>query len=187
MSIIFVTTNNSKFEEVSQVLSEFNIRIKQLNESYPEDHDKTISEIAKESAEYLANKLKQPVIVDDTGVFFDCYKDFPGPVAKFVFQNLGYEGLFKLLKGTDKKGHFETAAAYCDPGGIPQVFLGRMDGEFIIKKELKDPKFMPYMQIFIPKGFDRVISELTVGEKNSISHRAAAFRKLGQFLKNKRQ
>lgn len=184
--VTFITTNNSKFEEVSRVLSAMDIEIEQLNISYEEDHDKSIAEIAKDSAKKMAETLGKPVMVDDTGVFIDYYKNFPGPVAKFVFKNIGYEGLFKLLEGVNKAGHFETAAAYCEPGQEPEVFLGRMGGEFIIRKDLKAPGFMPYMQIFIPKGFDRVISDLTIEEKNSISHRASAFRKLGKYLKSKK-
>jgi XTP/dITP diphosphohydrolase len=183
--VTFVTTNDMKFEEVARILGGYGIEIEQLNTSYEEDHDKTIGEIAKESAKKLAKKLNKPVIVDDTGVFIDHYKNFPGSVAKFVFQNIGYEGLFKLLGGIDPKGHFETAAAYCEPGEEPQVFFGRMEGRFITRNDLKDERFMPYMQIFQPCGFSKVISELTIEEKNSISHRADAFRKMGKYLSKK--
>lgn len=182
MKITFVTTNRNKFEEVSGVLGEFGIELEQLNESYEEDHDKGMTEIAKSSVKKLAERLQKPVIVDDTGVFIDAYNNFPGPLAKFVFQNLGYKGLFKLLEGEPKSGHFETAAAFCEPGGEPQVFTGQMKGHFIIKSKLEDPGFMPYMQIFVPDGFGKTISELTVEEKNSISHRAAAFRELGKYI-----
>ena len=185
MKITFITTNGSKFEEVSRVMAEFGIELEQLNESYEEDHDKGMTEIAKESAKKMAERLQKPVMVDDTGVFIDAYKNFPGPLAKFVFANLGYEGLFKLLDGEDPAGHFETAAAYCEPGGEPQVFTGQMKGHFIIKSDLGDPGFMPYMQIFVPDGFEKTIAELSVEEKNSISHRAAAFRKLGEYLSSK--
>jgi XTP/dITP diphosphohydrolase len=183
--IIFITTNKSKFEEVSRIMSEFDIEVEQLDTSYEEDHDLGIVEIAKQSAKKMAEKLGKPVMVDDTGVFIDAYNNFPGPLAKFVFKNLGYPGLFKLLEGVDPAGHFETAAAYCEPGGESQVFIGKMTGKFIIKQDLEDAGFMPYMQIFIPTGFDRVISKLTVEEKNSISHRAAAFRELGKYINGK--
>ena len=166
-------------------MAEFDIEVEQLNVSYEEDHDLGMEEIARQSAKKMSDKLGKPVMVDDTGVFIDHYNNFPGPLAKFAFKNLGYEGLFKLLDGVDPKGHFETAAAYCKPQGEPEVFLGRMEGKFIIKKDLEDAGFMPYMQIFIPTGFDKVISDLNIEEKNSISHRAVAFRKLGQYIKSK--
>lgn len=183
--ITFITTNKMKFEEASRIMAEFDIEIEQLDIPYEEDHDLGIEEIAKQSAKKMAEKLGKPVMVDDTGVFIDAYKNFPGPVAKFVFQNIGYPGLFKLLEGVDPSGHFETAAAFCEPGGTPHVFSGRMAGKFIIARDLQEAGFMPYMQIFVPNGFDRTISELTTEEKNSISHRAEAFRKLAKFIKDK--
>ncbi len=185
MKLTFITTNKTKFEEVERIMSEFGVELEQLDMSYEEDHDKGMTEIAKESAKKMAERLQKPVLVDDTGVFIDAYNNFPGPLAKFVFTNLGYKGLFKLLEGESKAGHFETAAAYCQPGNEPVVFIGRMNGQFVIKKDLKDPGFMPYMQIFVPDGFDKTIYELSIEEKNSISHRAAAFRKLGKFISSK--
>jgi non-canonical purine NTP pyrophosphatase (RdgB/HAM1 family) len=182
MKLTFVTTNRAKFNEVKGLLKSYDIELEQLDISYEEDHDKTISEIAANASLSLANKLKKPIVVDDTGVFFSAYKNFPGPLAKFVFQNLGYKGIFKLLKNESREGYFETAIGFCRPGGKPQVFLGRLKGRFVEKKKLKNPGHLPYMQIFIPKGFSKTIDNFSSEEKNQISHRTQAFRQLGEYL-----
>jgi non-canonical purine NTP pyrophosphatase (RdgB/HAM1 family) len=182
MKLTFVTTNRAKFNEVKGLLKSYDIELEQLDISYEEDHDKTISEIAANASLSLANRLKKPIVVDDTGVFFSAYKNFPGPLAKFVFQNLGYKGIFKLLKNESREGYFETAIGFCRPGGKPQVFLGRLKGRFVEKKKLKNPGHLPYMQIFIPKGFSKTIDNFSSEEKNQISHRTQAFRQLGEYL-----
>ena len=99
-TIYFVTTNKHKFQEVKQILSEFNIEIKQLEIEKIEPREETIENISKNAAKIIADKVNHPIILEDTGLFFEDYNNFPGPLPKFVFQSIGYAGTFKLLEGT---------------------------------------------------------------------------------------
>lgn len=106
--LIFITSNKHKVEEIGAVLKDFGIEIEQLKMEYEEDKEAGMEEVAKKAAKQLAEKLKKPVIVEDTGLFFKAYNNFPGPMPKFVFSGIGYEGIFKLLEGI---GHYPELPA----------------------------------------------------------------------------
>lgn len=185
MKIAFVTTNKGKFEEVESLFKTYGIEVKWLKQKYEEDSDDTIEDTAKKAAKKLADELKMPIVLEDTGLFFEAYEGFPGPSPKFVFSTLGYKGIFKLLDGESRKAYFQTIAAYCKPGDDPVTFSGEMRGEITTKifNLDKDINSLPYDRIFIPEGKKVTISDMTMDEKNQLSQRSVAFRKLAEFLK----
>lgn len=182
MKIYFVTTNKHKFQEAKDVLSEYPIILEQLNLEYEENHDQSMEEIVRTASKKLANRLNKPIILEDTGLFFEAYNNFPGALPKFVFNTLGYKGIFKLLEGGSKRAFFRTIAAFCEPGKEPVLFEGIMKGKMTRKVHNLDKDAMPYDRIFIPEGKDKTISDMTLKEKNSFSQRAEAFRKFGEFI-----
>ncbi|MBD3313017.1 RdgB/HAM1 family non-canonical purine NTP pyrophosphatase [Candidatus Woesearchaeota archaeon] len=184
MNISFVTSNKHKYEEVKNILSEFGIEAEQKDIELPEPEG-DIDSIAKAKAKHAAGMLMTPVCVDDTGIFFEAYKNFPGPNPKFVFNGIGYEGIMRLLKGKSRKAYFRTAVSYCEPGNDPIVFDGVMKGKITEEVHDEEKDVLPYMRIFIADGQEKVISSVPVEEKNRISHRGQAFRKLGRFLKER--
>jgi len=183
MVLTLVTTNKHKFEEITDILKPFSIELSWLNRKYDEDNDYAIQEIAKMAAKKLADELKTPIVLEDTGLFLEAYPGFPGPGPKFAINTLGYKGFFKLLQGESPNAYFQTFAAYCEPGKEPLTFEGRMDGYFI--DEIRNPNkdMMPYDHFFVPKGYgNKTLSEISMQEKSSISQRGEAFRKLGEYL-----
>jgi len=180
--IAFVTTNKHKFKEVSGVLKEFGVEIEQVIMEYDEDKEKSMEEIVVPAAKMLANKLNREVIIDDTGLFFKAYNNFPGALPKYIFNAIGYDGIFRLLAGLDRSAYFETFIGYCKPGGETKTFKGIMEGKIIEKIINAGQDHMCYDRIFIPKGHDKTISEMTLKKKNSFSQRAHAIRLLGEFL-----
>lgn len=183
--IVFVTTNKHKFQEVKSILKDYPIELERVSLEYEENHDQGIEKIARRAAKKLANELKKPVMVEDTGLFFKAYHNFPGALPKFVINSLGFKGIFKLLEGESREAHFKIAAAFCEPGGEPVLFEGIMKGKITKKVYNKDKDVMPYDKIFIPEGQNKTISDLTMKEKNSLSHRAEAFRKFGKYIAKK--
>lgn len=187
MKIAFITTNKGKYEEVEDLFKSYDINVEWINRKYEEDNDDTIEDTAKKAAKKLSDELKMPIVLEDTGLFFEAYDGFPGPSPKFIFKTLGYKGIFKLLDSDTRKAYFQTFAAYCEPDGESITFSGEMRGEITTKifNAEKDFDFMPYDRIFIPEGKEVTISDMTMEEKNQLSQRSKAFRKLGEFLKNK--
>ncbi len=186
MKLYLATKNGHKVTEINEIMKKFKIKVEQLAVEKEEPSDMTIQEVAAYSAQKIANQCKKTVIVDDTGIFFEAYKDFPGSRPKFVFESIGYDGIFRLLKGKNTKAYFLTAAAYARPGKEPKLFEGRSNGRIALKVYNPKKDRMPYERIFIPDGFNKTLSDLSLEEKNKISHRAKAFQKLGRWLNDNR-
>ena len=188
MELNFVTTNKGKYEEVKALFDDFGIETKWIDRKYEEDTDDTIEETAKKASRKLADELGIPIVLEDTGLFFEAYDGFPGPTPKFVYKTLGYKGIFKLLDGVSRKAYFQTFVAYCKPRSEPVLFSGEMKGEISTKiyNKDKDIDFMPYDRIFIPEGKKVTISDMSMKEKNSISQRSKAFTKLAKYLTDNR-
>ena len=182
MKIFFVTSNKHKAEEVKKVMEKYSIEIEHIDYEYDEPQDVDINEVSLRAAKSLAEKLGKPVCVDDTGIFFEAYPNFPGLVSKFIFYTIGYEGIFRLLSGKSKKAYFKTAAGYCEPGKEPLVFEGFMHGSIIDDVRNPEADCMPYNRIFIPEGETRTLSSMTEQEKLSFLQRTKAFSKLAEFL-----
>ena len=181
MAIGFVTTNTHKFEEVSALLNPYGVEVEQIDMSYEENHDASLEEIATGAARKLADELSRPIVLEDTGLFFEAYDGFPGALPKFVINTLGFKGIFKLLEGEPRGAYFKTVAAYCEPGKEPAMFEGIMRGQITEKIYDEEKDVMPYEKIFIPEGRDIPISSMTRADKNTLSHRARAFRAFGEY------
>ncbi|MCG2695529.1 non-canonical purine NTP pyrophosphatase [Candidatus Parcubacteria bacterium] len=183
--IIFITTNKHKVKEISAVLKEYNIKVKQLKMDYEENKEDSMEEVSKKAAKLLSAKLNKTVIVEDTGIFFNAYTNFPGALPKFIFNSIGFDGIFRLLKDKDRGVYCKTAIGYCEPGKKPKIFTGKIYGK-ITNKIIKPKKeTMPYNHIFIPDGEKKAVVEMSADKWNSISQRGKASRKLGEFLVNR--
>lgn len=168
--------------EVKAVLAEFDIDVEQIKVSYPEDKEDMMETVARKGAKLIATKLKKAVVVEDTGLFFEAYSGFPGAMPKFIFEKIGYDGIFRLLKEKNRDAYFKTVAAYCEPGEEPILFDGIMKGKITEKIFNEDRDAMPYDRIFVPDGYDVTISDMEVETKNSFSQRAQAFKKFARYL-----
>jgi len=182
VKLTFATQNKHKFEEAQAVLSKHNIQVEQLSVSKVEDKEKPMHEIAMSAAQQLANKHKKPIMVDDTGIFFTAYNNFPGANPRLMFGCLGYEGLLKLLAGKSRDACFLCCVGFCMPKKKPMLFEGKLEGHITLVPFNMEKDVMPYERIFVPKGKTHTLSSMTREQKNEISHRAQAFEKLAAYL-----
>ncbi len=183
--VYFATTNPHKVRQARAVLGKWGVEVRWLRRSYDESSDDSIYEIARKAVASLAEKEKKPVVVEDTGVFFKAYKNFPGAFPKFVFNSIGYEGIFRLLRGKSKEAEFVSAVGYCEPGKKAILFTGTMRGRVQLKAVFRNKDVLPYERIFIPEGKREVLASLSQQEKLALLHRAKAFEKLGRHLRGK--
>ena len=179
-TVYFVTGNYGKFREARNVLKKYNIRVKQIKYSKPENKKLNTEKIAENAAKILVKKFKKPIIAEDTGIFFEAYKDFPGRNSKIVFNKLGLNGILKKLENKNRKAYFKTAIGYAN-GKKVRVFVGYCRGTISKKVIGKGDKNLPYDNIFIPDGYSRVFAEI-MKTKQKISSRVRAFEKLGEYL-----
>jgi len=110
--ILFITDNKSKLEEASKIANEYGIQVIGKKIKLPELMTPNEEEIIIEKAKYAFEKIKKPLIVDDAGIYFEAYPNFPGAFTKFIIKLLGFEGIFKLLEGKDKKAYFQCTIGF---------------------------------------------------------------------------
>lgn len=189
MDLYFVTRNRHKFEEAQIALRGSNIKIHLLDAEKIEPDDWSLEEVVKNNAKRISDETGKTLIVEDTGVFFEAFDNFPGNKPKRWFEKLGYEGLLgKFFENggeiSNRKAYFKTVIGYCESGKEPVIFDGILKGT--IAKDVKglDKDVMTYERIFICEN-GRYLCDHSREEKDKISHRAQAFRKLKSFLATK--
>lgn len=134
--IIFITGNKHKLEIAQSVLKIYNIEVENIDLGVDEVQDTDIEVIAAKSALLAAKELNRPVIKTDVGFEFEALNGFPGAFGKYVFKQLGTEGILKLLEDKDnRKGKSIEVLAYAEPNGEYKTF--RMDTPITIRKTSK--------------------------------------------------
>ncbi|MDO5846280.1 MAG: RdgB/HAM1 family non-canonical purine NTP pyrophosphatase [Methanocorpusculum sp.] len=138
-----------------------------------EPQSESIEEVARAKAVQAYAALKRPLIIDDTGLFIEELNGFPGPYAAYVQDTLGNAAVLRLMQGVEnRRAYFSTVIAYADESGI-RTFEGRVGGE-ITDAPRGDAGF-GYDPIF--SVGEKTLSEMSMREKNMISHRARALAK----------
>lgn len=177
--IVFVTSNTGKFLEAQTILKAKNIELIQNKNGYPELQKDDLEPIASYGAEWAAEKLQIPVMVDDSGLFIYCLNGFPGPYSAFIEQKLGNQKVLKLMRDEkDRSAIFKSVIGYCEPGKAAIVFTGIVKGD--ISLEERGTQGFGYDPIFEYEG--KTFGEIKDMEKNEISHRAIALNKFLQWF-----
>ncbi|WP_456421801.1 XTP/dITP diphosphatase [Thermococcus sp.] len=180
MRLAFITSNPGKVEEAREYFKPLGVEVYQLRIEYPEIQADTLEEVAEYGAKWLAEKIEGPFFLDDSGLFIDALRGFPGVYSAYVYKTLGYLGILKLLEGEmNRSAHFKSVIAYWD--GELHIFTGRVDGE--ITTEPRGKGGFGFDPVFKPRGFDKTFAEMTTEEKNKISHRGRALRAFAQWLR----
>ena len=178
--VVFVTGNKNKLIEVRQMMGD-GVEIEAKSLDLPEYQGEPL-EIAAKKCMTAYDLLKQPVIVEDTGLCFNALGGLPGPYIKWFLEKLGPSGLHKLLAGFhDKSGYAQCIFAYFDGTTMsePKLFDGRCPGTII---EPVGSTFFGWDPIFKPDGYSESYAQMDKEIKNSISHRGRAFKQLKEFL-----
>jgi XTP/dITP diphosphohydrolase len=175
----FVTTNFHKFNEARQVLAKAGVAAALLKLEAIEIQDDNLEKIAEASVRDAVKKSRLPVLVEDSGLFIEAVKGFPGPYSSQAYRTLGTKGILKLMRGiTERNAYFYSVVAFHSPErASPKCFHGKVEGRITLK-ERGDQGF-GFDPIFAPKGgSDKTLAKMTTTEKNKISHRGQA---LGKF------
>jgi XTP/dITP diphosphohydrolase len=169
VKIAFVTSNPHKAEEAAAFFGG-KPEVEHVDLECPEFRHADVGEIARGKAQFAYEYLKRPLIVDDTAFSVKGLRGFPGPYAAYALDTIGYRGILRLMEVVpDRRASFETAIAYADGEGI-RVFPGKLDG--VISRYARGESGFGFDPIFEVNG--RTLAELTLEQKNRISHRARA-------------
>ena len=189
MKLVFATNNQHKLEEVTKIISnDFELlSLKDINsfEDIPETQD-TIEGNASQKAFYIYEKYNLNCFADDTGIEIEALNGEPGVYsARYAGENCSFEDnvqkvLKKLQEKSNRKAQFKTIISLIIEGQEYQ-FEGIIKGTIL--KEKKGNSGFGYDPIFQPEGYNETFAELPSDEKNRISHRGIATKKLAEFLK----
>ncbi len=183
--IYLITWNKKKFNEISINLGS-GVKLIQHDLDTPEIQTTSLLEISKDKALKAFAEIKKPLIVDDSGVFFENYFEFPGAMAKHMFKSLWFEWFKRLLaeESTSNKWYMMTVISYMDETlKEPLQFIWKIEGEFNFDflKDLWEEFLMPYNHIFIPEGKDKPV-QFFYDEFMKVNQRAKAAKKFNEFL-----
>jgi len=178
--ISFVTTNEEKFREVSARLADAGIKIVREDRSYPEVQADRLEKVVRFAATILDDQVPGDYLIDDSGLFLARFGGFPGIYSSYVYKRLGCAGILKLLDdGRDRSAVFETVLLL-RRGGTHEVFHGECRGT-VADRERGKAGF-GFDPIFVPDGSTKTFAEMSVSEKNAVSHRARAVDALVAYL-----
>ena len=192
MKICFATNNEKKIEEVKAALgSDFEIVSLQdigCNEELPETGD-TLHHNAFQKARFVKEKYGVDCFADDTGLEVEALSGAPGVYSgRYSGEPRSDErNIALLLKNLDGKenriARFRTVIALI-LDGEEYAFEGIASG--VIIEEKTGSSGFGYDPIFRPDGYSRTFAELSLNEKNQISHRGKAVKALIEFLSTKK-
>ena len=193
MKIVFATNNKNKLREIREILGpDFEIvSLSEIgcHEDIPETGD-TLEENALQKAQFVCDRYNIGCFADDTGLEVTTLGGAPGVYsARYAGEGRSFEeNIDKLLKemngAIDRSARFRTVIALIY-NGSEYLFEGIVEGE--ITSERSGSRGFGYDPVFKAKGYDVTFAEISLSEKNMISHRALAVKELLAFLKSRNE
>ena len=181
--ITYVTNNWAKIESAKKALIPLGFEIDNVKIETPEIQADDVTEVAKYSAKWAAEKLNKPVLKNDSGLFVNALKGFPGVYTHYASDTISEEGLLKLMEGIeDRSAYFKEAIAYCEPGKEPIVFEGYTKGT--ISKAKSGTYGWSWDFVFIPEGETKTLACFPDEERWNFWSQDT-YKDLANYLENK--
>ena len=186
--IMIATSNKGKVREYKSLLEPLGYAVHDLSELDPieiDENGSTFQENALIKAKSIKDKCNMTVIADDSGLEIDALNKEPGIHSARYLEGHDYsyknKVLLERMKGkTDRSARFVCAIALCDDTG-DHLFTGVMEGK--INDQAAGDNGFGYDPIFLVEQFGKTSAQLTMEQKNSVSHRGIATRELLDYLK----
>lgn len=188
MKIVFATNNDNKIKEIRNLLGKsFRLlNLKDLNfyEDIPENYP-TLEENALFKARFINKITGMNVFSDDTGLEIEALNGKPGVYsARFAGEHKDFQAnidkVLILMTGvTNRQARFRTVIALIIDDA-EYIFEGIVSGTILYER--RGHRGFGYDPVFLPDGQNLSFAEMTLDDKNRISHRAIAFKKLKLFI-----
>lgn len=189
--IMIATSNKGKVREYKSLLEPLGYIVHDLSELDPieiDENGSTFQENALIKAKSIQGKCNMTVIADDSGLEIDALNKEPGIHSARYLEGHDYsyknKVLLERMKGkTNRTARFVCAIALCDETG-DHLFTGVMEGK--INDQAAGDNGFGYDPIFLVEQFGKTSAQLTMEQKNSVSHRGIATRELLDYLKGEK-
>lgn len=196
--LVLATRNRHKVEELRELLAGLPVTIRTA-EDYPDlpevvEDGETLQENARKKAREVAAFTGELALADDTGLLVDALDGAPGVYSsRYAGEDASYaDNCRKLvqelqaigaLRADQRRAHFETVVAIVDPRVSPAAELmahGEVAGEIL--REPRGEGGFGYDPLFLVPARGRTLAELSLVEKNQLSHRSAAVQRARELL-----
>ncbi len=194
MKIVVATRNRGKLLEILPLLADLNLELCTIDDVAPHaelrEDGVTFEDNALAKARQAARATGLPAIADDSGLEVDALGGAPGVRSARYAGSPSHDGrnnakliaALSAIPGASRAGRFRCVAAFVDPArDIEIVRSGSCAGE-ILGGPRGEGGF-GYDPLFLVPALGRTMAELSLAEKNQLSHRAAAFRALAEALR----
>lgn len=185
--IRYVTGNSYKFATVARYLECCAPEIKLISASgYDLDEIQNSDQriVALDKARKAWNLIKKPLLVDDDGIYFEKYHDFPGVFTKYIYEGLGVDGLYTLVEQGDAATCKVTMVYWYGPEQY-ELFEGVCRGMINVKPDYTADPGDP---MFIPEGSIKSCAELYAsGEWAQYDYRIDALKKFLAWYNNNKK
>ena len=197
--LIIASNNKKKIKELKAIVENLGWDVKSLADEnidieVEEDgltFEANAEKKAREIYDFLIKRGDKnfAVLSDDSGLEVDCLNGAPGVYSARYAGEHGNDAAnnkklleeLKNVKGEDRRGRFVCAIALIDTNGNSNIVRGTVEG--LIKEELNGEGGFGYDPLFYYEPANMTFAELEASEKNKISHRANALKKIKQYLK----
>ncbi|GAC1433383.1 MAG: XTP/dITP diphosphatase [Thermoanaerobaculia bacterium] len=175
--LILVSTNPNKGIEAERILGEPVLRVSLV---LPEVQAATVEEITRYKLEVARTKGYGRLVVEDVSLGFDEIGNFPGPYVRWLLEAAGGTGLAVIAYGLrNRTARAQCCVAYWN-GREGKIFHGECVGEILV--EPRGEQKFGWDAWFQPQGSEKTFAEMTDDEKDAVSHRGKAYRKLTEHL-----
>ena len=191
MRLVLATANPHKATEIARLLgTAVEVVPRPASVGEVDETADTLEGNARLKAQAVAAVAGEPAVADDTGLEVDALGGQPGVwAARYAGPGATYaDNVAKLLSELDgvpaerRRARFRTVAVVCWPDGRELVAEGAVEG--VIAEAARGTNGFGYDPVFVPDGGGgRTYAEMTLDEKQAISHRGRAFRALSQLLR----
>lgn len=179
--IYFVTGNQRKYTEAKDYVPELQQYTPQ--EDIPEIQSLDPKEIIAHKLQVIRPKLSDPYIVEDTSLHFHALNDFPGPYIKHMLHALGVQGIAQLMHPYEDTSVTAVCTIWYRDGTQAHYVQWKCKGTLCTDPTMlvdgfgRDP-------LFVPAGYQKSFARMSVEEKQVISHRTQAMKKLAALVYN---
>jgi len=184
--LVIATRNKGKTLEIKALLKGFPVEIKNLDDFGPiphlEEDGDTFDENAYKKASFAARILGLPALADDSGLTVEALDGAPGiHSARYAGENATdeqrYLQLLNEMEGkSNRKAAFECVISIAVPTGPALTYEARCEG--LITTEPAGSNGFGYDPVFFYPPYNKTFAQITIEEKNSISHRGKALAEL---------
>ena len=188
--ILFFSNNKNKIKEILVLFKGIPNKIITLNDfkriSSPQETGHSFEDNARIKSTYGFLKFNKICFADDSGICIEALKGQPGVNSKDFLNSLkSKDSLFnKIITAASNKknylAYFQTSICLTISNDTSLIFNGRINGT--ISTQIRGLDGFGYDPIFIPKGYKNTFAQMSIEEKNKVSHRAVAIKKLKKYL-----